>query len=367
MISFMFVDTEQVWRGGQDQLMTLLRGLHQRGHEINLICHPKSLLEERAREAGIRVHPVAMRSEAGLIAFFRLQAILRRTNPEILAFNTPRPILLAGLASRLAAVKVRMIFRRVNFPLRRNPLTRLKYRWGIDCIVAISESIRRQLEAGGVPSSKIRTVYEGMDISIYPKLMRPERRTHAQPVIVGTIAHLSPEKGLTYLIKAAAGIPNVRSRIQFVVVGDGECREQLETEVQAFDLASCFRFLGFQTRTAEHLRSFDIFVLPSLSEGLSSAILAAMASSLPVIATQVGGIPELIQNEVNGLLVPPGNSAALRSAIERLESNLEERQRMGQAGRSMIEDRFTLRRKIIETEELCTALLCQKIESPKSA
>jgi len=363
MISFLFLDTERVWRGGQDQLLSLLRGLLQRGHEVHLICHPQSLLEERARGVGVRVHPVSIRSEVGLIAFFRVLAVLFRTHPEVLAFNTPRPILLGNLASRFTSVPVRIIFRRVNFPLRRSPLTRLKYTWGIDCIVAISKSIRYQLRIGGVPASRIRTIYEGMDLTLYPKPETPKLRRPGEPIVVGTVAHLSHEKGLTHLVKAAATIPNVHSRLRFLIVGDGECREELEDEVRKRGLQPCFQFLGFQDRITGHLQTFDIFVLPSLSEGLSSAILTAMATSLPVVATDVGGIPELIRNGENGLLIPPADAGALARAIEFLATNPEERLRMGQAGRKLMEERFTLQRKILETEELCASFLREKRRS----
>src|SRR5512146_2753485 len=135
MMSFLFVDPAPYWRGGQDQLLTLLRGLILHGHDLHLICVPQTLLEERARDAGVKVHPVAIRSEAGLLSFLRMLSIMMRVRPQILAFNTPRPILLGNLASRIAGVKARIIFRRVNFPLRKNYFTHLKYRWGIDCIV----------------------------------------------------------------------------------------------------------------------------------------------------------------------------------------------------------------------------------------
>ncbi len=365
MISFLFVDTEQVWRGGQDQLLSLLRGLLGHGHAVRLICHPNTLLEERAREIGVGVHPVPIRSEVGPIAFLKVLRVLLRTSPEVLAFNTPRPILLANLASRFTSVRVRLIFRRVNFPLRKGPLTRLKYNWGIDCIVAISESIRYQLQAGGIPAAKIWTIYEGMDLANHPKQEGPDKQYPTARVVVGTVAHLSPEKGLTFLVKAAEMIPDVRSRMRFVIVGDGQCRKELEEEVRARDLQSSFQFLGFQTRVAEHLRSFDIFVLPSLSEGLSSAILIAMASCLPVVATDVGGIPELIRDGENGLLVSPMDPGGLARALERLARDPEERGRMGQAGRKLVEAQFTLERKIAETEQLCATMLQDKMTSAR--
>lgn len=357
MMSFLFVDTEPVWRGGQDQLLTLLRGLSARGHRLHLVCHPQTLLEERARDAGVIVHPLAIRSEISVIAFFRMLMILSRVRPEILAFNTPRPILPGNLASRFAGVQARIIFRRVNFPLRKNIVTRLKYNWGIDCIVTVSESIRQQLQADGVPGARIRTIYEGLDLTPFPKRESANPKRPGEPTVIGTLAHFSPEKGLCHLVEAAGLIPDVHTRMRFILVGDGICRRDLEHQVRDRGLEDCFHFAGFQRLPAPYLSSFDIFVLPSLSEGLSSAILSAMAASLPVIATNVGGIPELIRHEENGLLVSPADPVALAQAIQRLWDDPAEAFRMGRQGRLRAEKQFTLQRMILQIEQLCSACL----------
>jgi len=357
MISFLFADSERVWRGGQDQLLTLLTGLLDRGHRVDLICHPKTLLEQRARAAGVRVYPVSFRKLAGASVFLQFLFVLKQVRPDMLAFNTPRPILLGNLASRLVPVRARIIFRRVNFPLRRNPVTRLKYSWGIDCIVAISESISLQLQAAGVPASRTRTIYEGIDLALYSPRRQPLLRRPGEPKIIGTVAHLSQEKGLSYLVEAAARIRDVRSRMRFVIVGEGRCRRALEDLVKAQALTQVFYFAGFQPSPSEYYGQFDVFVLPSLSEGLSSSILSAMAMALPVVATDVGGIPELVLDKENGLLVPPANPAALAGAIEFLASDPHTAFRMGQKGRQRVEEHFTLDRKILETEQLCAALL----------
>jgi glycosyltransferase involved in cell wall biosynthesis len=360
-MTLLFVDTERVWRGGQDQLLSLLRGLAERGHRVHLVCYPGTLVEERARQAGVAVHPARIRSEWDPRAFWRILGLLRRLRPEILAFNTPRPILLGSLASRFAPARARIIFRRVNFPLRRGPLTRVKYSWGIDCIIAISESIRQQLESAGIPGPRIRVVYEGLDLGPPPS-RSPRAAGAARPMVVGTVAHMSAEKGHRYLVEAAALIPRVHSRVRFVIVGDGACRQAVERQVDSLGLGPCFEFAGFRTDTARWLESFDLFVLPSLSEGLSSAILSAMAAALPVVATEVGGIPELVEAGNNGLLVAPGDARALADAITFMADHPEEAERMGARGRRRMEERFTLERKIAETEQICERLIAPRPE-----
>jgi glycosyltransferase involved in cell wall biosynthesis len=367
MLSLLFIDTERIWRGGQAQLLTLIKGLNQHGHNIQLICQPQTLLQKRAIELGIPTHPMSVRNDVGFVSLIQLITVLRKLRPEILAFNTPRPILIGSVASRFASVSARVVFRRVNFPLRKNFLTRFKYTWGIDCIVAISESIRLQLEVSGIPSSKIRTIYEGMDLSLYSRNADWEKSDPGKPTVVGPVAHLSPEKGIQYLIEAASLIQDVHRRLRFVVVGDGTCLPGIKALARKKGLENVFQFAGFHPNTSQFMKTFDIFVLPSLSEGLSSAILEAMATSLPIVATEVGGIPELVKNGDNGLLVAPADPESLSLALQHLADNPDEARHMGLRGRKLMEEQFTLKRKIEETEQLCYLLLKRPIPPPRSA
>jgi len=362
MLSFLFIDSERVWRGGQVQLFTLIQGLHQRGHKIHLVCFPGTSLEAKAKYLGISVHPIAVWSEAGLISFLRLISVLRSVNPDILAFNTPKPIFIGNMASRFARVGARIIFRRVSFPLHNRHISRIKYSWNIDSVIAISGSIRSQLLECGIPASLLKTIHEGIDLSLYPKQPELDRLALTEPVTVGTVSSLSHEKGLRYLIEAASLIPHVKGRVRFVIVGEGHFRIKLEELVRKKGLEECVQFLGFRTDIQALLKEFDLFVLPSLSEGLSSAIMEAMASSLPVIASKVGGIPELVQNGDNGLLVPPADPESLARAIIQLVENPEALRQMGIRGRELVEQKFTLDRKVLETEELC----CTLVASTKS-
>jgi glycosyltransferase involved in cell wall biosynthesis len=362
MLSFLFIDSERVWRGGQTQLFTLIQRLHQRGHKTHLVCFPGTSLEAKAKYLGISVYPIAIWSEAGLISFLRLISVLRSVNPDILAFNTPKPIFIGNLASRFAHVGARIIFRRVSFPLHNRHISRIKYTWDIDSVIAISGSIKSQLIECGIPASLVKTIYEGIDLSLYPKRPELDRSSLTEPVTVGTVSGLSREKGLIYLIEAASLIPHVKDRVRFDIVGDGNCRMELEELVRKKELEDCIQFLGFRTDIQTLMKNFDLFVLPSLSEGLSSAIMEAMASSLPVIASNVGGIPELVQNGDNGFLVRPADPESLARAIMQLVEKPETLRQMGIRGRERVEKKFTLDRKVLETEDLC----CTLVASTKS-
>jgi glycosyltransferase involved in cell wall biosynthesis len=206
-----------------------------------------------------------------------------------------------------------------------------------------------------------------MDLSHYPVPVPLKARCPDELAVIGTVAHLSREKGLNYLIEAASIIPDVQKRMRFVIVGNGNCRQELEKLVHEKGLTEVFHFAGFHSDISSFMKSFDMFALPSLSEGLSSAILEAMSASLPIVATNVGGIPELVTSGDNGLLVPPGDPAALAQAIRQLADNPEECLRMGRRGRARMEEHFTLDRKILETEQLCATLLKKPARAPGSA
>jgi L-malate glycosyltransferase len=363
MSIYLFIDTELVWRGGQEQLFTLARGLAQRGHEVHLAHQPNSAIGDRAREIGVFLHPTAIRSEIGLISLMRLYSLMKRIHPDIVGFNTPKPILMGAIASRIARAKIRIIFRRVDFPLR-GFFSRFKYTWGIEGVITISESIRNRLISGGVPAARITTIYEGIDLSIYPALERSSQTP--LPVVIGVVSHLSHEKGIDRLVEAAALIANAREKLRFVIVGQGACLRDLEDLVRAKGLEPIIQFTGFRSDIPQLMKTFDIFALPSLSEGLSSAILEAMACSLPVVASNVGGIPELVRHAVNGLLVAPGNPAALAEAIQKLANNPEERLRIGQVNRRQVEEHYTMEQKIENTEKLCSSLLERGRKAPRS-
>jgi glycosyltransferase involved in cell wall biosynthesis len=169
---------------------------------------------------------------------------------------------------------------------------------------------------------------------------------------VGVVAHLSPEKGHVTVLKAAARLRERFPDVTYVLVGGGERRQMLEERARTLNVADRVLFTGFRKDSDAMMREFDVFCLASLSEGLSSAILAAMARPLPVVATCVGGIPELVVDGSTGLLVPAGRPDKLAEALAKVLSSSSLRRRMREAGRRRVAEYFTLDRKLDETERL---------------
>lgn len=356
------MDTESFWRGGQEQLFSLMVGIRQRGYGVELAAPTGSPLASRAQEVGVTTHGFTQRSELSLRAAWRLARILGPGRVDVLHYNTPRPVLAGGLAAWISRVPILVASRRVNFPLR-SRFSRVKYNCLLDRVVTVSGSIQRTLVQDGVRPERVSVIYEGVDL----RSVDGQPSTSVLPVrsglVVGVVAHLSPEKGHLTVLKAAARLRERFPDVTYVFVGGGERRQTLEERARALNVADRVLFTGFRTDSDAMMREFDVFCLASLSEGLSSAILAAMARPLPVVATRVGGIPELVVDGSTGLLVPAGRPDKLAEALSKVLSSSSLRRRMREAGRRRVAENFTLDRKLDETERLYLELA--KMRRPK--
>ncbi len=354
-LKILYVDSDMVWRGGQEQLFTLMQGLKARGHQVLVATPARSPLSQKVRQSNIPSLPFTQRNEFSPLAFGQLWRILHKGDFDVIHSNTPRVILSAGLASRLCRVPVRVSSRRVNFPLR-SPLSRLKYNWAQEQIITVSASVRDTLLRGGVRPERIRVIYEGVDVDRID-LLKPSPLTTKNGLVVGTVAHMSPEKGHDILLQAASELVLQFPHITFVLVGGGQLASKLARKTTQLGIEDNVIFTGFRSDSEALVKNFDIFCLPSLSEGLSSAILVAMANRLPVVATAVGGITELVLDGQTGFLVAPSHPGNLASALSKLIQSPRLRQQMGDAARRRVEESFTLERKLDQTEKLYRQLL----------
>lgn len=352
----LYVDTDDVWRGGQEQLFSLMAGMKRRGHSASLAAPFNSPLAEKARQLGIPTYAFHQEYELSPRAFWLMMRILARCQPSIIHFNTPRAMLCGGLAAHLCGIRVRVSSRRVNFPLR-SRLSRFKYNRLQNAILTVSVSIRQTLIKCGVRPELVTVIYEGVDLEWIDRLPPSGLSLDRHGLTVGTVAHLSPEKGHATLLEAAACLASRFPETCYVLVGEGPLQNELMAKAASLELGSRVVFTGFRQDSEGLTKRFDVFCLPSLSEGLSSAILAAMANRLPVVATQVGGIPELVVDGETGFLVPPGSPQKLAAALAQLLASSELRRQMGEAGRRRVEMNFTLSRKLDETERVYVRLL----------
>ena len=211
---------------------------------------------------------------------------------------------------------------------------------------------------------KLITIYNGielaqnkLDFDIQAK--KREIGIEEDELIVGNVANLRPPKGHQYFVKAAEQIYNNRNRVKFLIVGEGKGKLKAEIEEQIIksNLRDKVILMGFRDDVKELLHIMDVFVLSSISEGLPMAIVEAMAASKPVVATKVGGLPELIVPDFNGFLVSPGDPSALANKIMVLLNDKRLREQFGTRGKEIVENKFSLEKMIENYQNLYEELL----------
>lgn len=345
-MSLFQIDAGKEWRGGQRQSFFLARVLKQKDYPFLFIVQPESPLHQKAQEAGLPVFPLKMRSEFDLGAVFRLARAMRRHNCLLAHFHDAHGVAVGASASGLAKVPLRIISRRVDFPLPKNFLSQRKYTKNIDAIIAISQGVKKVLTDGGISPKQIVVIPSGIDFSPFEEVkargfLRKEFKFAPDDYLVGIVAQLEDHKGHKYLMEASKVLKEQTPKIKIIVVGTGSLMMELNKQVQALEVEDIVFFLGFREDVPQILSSLDLFVLSSHMEGLGSSIMDAMACRLPVVATQTGGIPEIVINEETGLLVPPKNPLALANAILRLYKDRKFASRLGQRGYELVHEKFS--------------------------
>ncbi len=349
------VDTARTWRGGQNQVLLTVNGLRAIGQRAALVAHPDGELRRRVAE-GLDLIPLAPRTEMDLSAAWKFSRLIKRLNPDVIHAHDPHGVAMASFALSLggstASGPALIASRRVDFHLKGNSLSRWKHRQ-VDCFIAASEAIRQILLHNGVEADRAVTVHEGIDVehvvaadpvNVHETFWLP----HQAPV-VGNVAALVPHKGQRYLIEAAHLVVQEIPDARFVILGEGELREQLERQVHDHHLEKHVLLPGFRTDVLGCIKGFDLFAMSSVTEGLGTSLLDAMACSRPIVATTAGGIPEIVEDGVNGLLVPPRDARALATAIVRALRDASLRQRFGTAGLARVKARFTVERMVEQT------------------
>ena len=348
------IDTARTWRGGQNQVFVTAIGLRALGHRTMVVAHPGGELRQRAKE-GLDVFPLAPRTEMDLGAAWRLSRLIKRVRPDVLHAHDPHGVAMAALALSMSTELAKpplVASRRVDFRLRGNALSRWKYRQ-VDLFICASEAIRRMLVADGVPPARAVTVHEGIELSraeaAPPARLHEELWLPHHAPLVGNVAALVPHKGQRHLVEAAAIVVRHVPDARFVIAGEGELRPSLERAIREHHLGKHVLLAGFRPDALSLHKAFDIFVMSSLTEGLGTSLLDAMACGKPVVATTAGGIPEVVADGETGLLVPPRDHEAMASAIVRLLTDEDLRQRMGHAGLVRVRRRFSAERMVQET------------------
>jgi len=313
------LDTGRSWRGGQQQVLLLLEGLRARGVESLLLAPPGPLLE-RAHAAAFEAREWRSAGEWDLAAVVAARRHLSEFAPDLAHLHSAHAHTLGVLAARFAGGIPSVVSRRVDFAVATTPWSWLKYRLPVGRYFCISRGVIEVMKRGGVPEERLALVPSGVrfasedEVRAAPDL-RAELGLARASRLIGTVAALAPHKNHADLMRAAARVVAERADVHFVWLGEGECRPELEAQRRALGLESRVHLLGFRAGARAFVPQFTLFALASYLEGLCTSILDAQSLGVPVIATRTGGIPDLIEDRVNGRLVPVRDPAALAAAL----------------------------------------------------
>ena len=299
-----------------------------------------------------------------LRAALDLRTFLRRQQIQIVQTFFESSDLWAGFVTKTMST-AKLIWSRRDMGILRARKHRLAYRLmaGVpDAVFAVSEQVRRySIEVDRIDPARVQTIYSGLNLSDWDIASRPVKTSGNFHVT--TVGNIRRIKGHDIFIKAAGAIAPIFPEVSFSIAGDVlelEYFAELQSLVRDLNLSDRFHFAGSLTNLPQYLSTSDIFVLPSRSEGFSNAILEAMAASLPVVATDVGGNSEAVKDGVNGFLVPRDDPDALAAAIRRLLSDPSQAKAMGEAGKTIAADNFTTEAMMTRITSAYNKLLCAK-------
>jgi glycosyltransferase involved in cell wall biosynthesis len=349
-MKILHMDLEREWRGGQSQALLTLRGLRERGQEVELLAAQGSPLAKRAAESGITVHQVP---RLGLRAWAAgaLRGLIARGRFDLVHLNEPHALTAAWLARTHKRLPL-LLSRRIGFPLQKNWVSQARYR-ALERFIANSKDVAKSLVNSGVGEERISIVNEGVEI---PPRPTPEQRSSARKhwgvkdheFLFGCVSVFVPEKGQRHLIEALPKVRTMHPEVRLILAGDGACRAELETLAKQLEQSAAVLFPGFVNDVAQVYTALDAFAFPSEFEGLGTALQAAMAAGLPSISTKRGALGEVVDNERTALVVEP-DASEFAFAMLRLLNDVELRQRLSDAGRREVEQRFSAGRMVENT------------------
>ncbi len=359
------VDIGQSLRGGQRQLLNLARGLRERGYCQIVVCREESDLETCAREEGFPTFPLPGQDLFHLNGVLQLRQMLRAAPCQVLHAHDGHGQTVSWMASVGLRVR-RVASRRVAFLPREGQrwTYSLKYAHTCDAVIAVSDFIRQGAIRCGLPESMIEVIPDGIEVP--PELPSQATRAKARArwgatedeFLIGHLGAFTHEKGQDVALQALQIVKESLPQTRLLLAGDGPTLNDPEIARRYAALGERVRLCGTIEDPAGFFAALDLFVMPSKSEGLGSSALMAMSYGLPVVASRVGGLPEVVEDGRTGWLIEPGSPAALAEAILAAASDRARLQQWGLSGRERAR-LFTIDIMVQRTEALYRRLLAE--------
>lgn len=377
----LYIITKSNWGGAQKYVYDLTANLPKEKFETAIVVGNQGLFTEKLTEKKIRVINLpGITKDINFLqevrSFFSLLKIFAKEKPDVVHLNSSKFGGLGALAARLSSLVIShsplVIFTAHGWPFNedRNFMARgiiYFFSWLTavlaDRIINIAKTDYKQsLKFPLLPQNKFIYIPNGIGFEDQHFLPAAEARNtfgiDKNEIVIGSIAELTKNKGLIHLVDA---INQMKFKVhpafsgtkfKIVIIGEGEDREKIQHKITSLGLQDTIYLAGFTQDAEKYLKGFDIFVLPSTKEGLPYVLLEAMAAGLPIIASRVGGIPDLIEHEKNGFLVEPKDYLGLAAALEKMIQNLEKYKILGEEARKTIGTKFSFHAMLTKTARL---------------
>ena len=381
MVRILHIHTLPVISGSGINTFLTMRGMKGNRYESVLACAPGGTLIDLVQRHGMEVmtfpslvqplHPLK-----DFKAILDLTGHLMTKRYQVVHTHNSKAGFIGRLAAKLARVPVIVhtvhgfAFHRQEPPWRRTlfrNLERLASQW-CDQMIFISQPLVDWAVNEGIGcSGKMTRIYSGIEMDrFHPVSVQEKNRLragwglHEDDAVIGMVSKLWEGKGHAFLLRAFKEIKEEKPQARLVIVGEGYLMESLKTLVSRMGLSEAVIFTGFLEDVPQIIATFDVAVLPSYFEGMGRVLLEAMAMEKPVVGTRVGGIPDLIEEGLNGYLVSPGNEKELASAVVKILNDRDLALKMGQTGRKKMTDRFSAESMVRSIEEVYSELLKRK-------
>jgi glycosyltransferase involved in cell wall biosynthesis len=361
MLTILHTEASPGWGGQEIRILSEASAFAKRGFRVLIACQPGSHLGREARRRGLTVRPVAMHKGVDVRACWRLRRLMQTEDVDLVHTHSSIDAWLAGFAAKSLHLPV-VRSRHVSIPVKRR--RNFVYNALCDRVISSGEAICEVLLAAGVDPEKIVAIPAGVDTTQFHPSVSGEavrREFGINGPVIGTVAMLRYSKGHRVLLRAMPEILRHEPAVMFLWIGDGVGRAALHQKVIEAGLQTKVHMAGLREDVPACLAAMDVVVLPSIkSDGVPQAIIQALSMRKPVVASAVGGIPEVIQHQRTGVLVPPNDPQALAEAVVQMLRDPQPAAAWAQAGGQLIDTHYALEHMLDRTAAVYTAVLVEK-------
>jgi len=342
--------------GAAQSLMSLAKAQRSADKDVRFLAFKGRVFADQVRSQGFQVDEVRVRTKVDLFAVAAMRRIIQAGGFDVVHTHLSTSSVIGGLAARLAHVPTVATVHGMSGKLSYFPA---------DHLIAVSQGVAKHLEAQGVDGNKITVVYNGLDSS-FRRLPREEARKRlgirSEIPIIGTVARVTALKGIDDSLRAFARLKPDFEGIRYLIVGSGDALEESRRLAQSLKIADSVDFVGYQTDVATYLSAMDVFLFPSLKEAMGIALIEAMACELPIVTTNVGGIPEVVTPDA-GILVGPRQPDALAFACRQVLESPAKAIELSGAAKRRSDRLFTAKAMEAGTDAVYSRVLGRKVST----